>query len=411
MGVSAMMNGNAPGMAGYRPGLDGLRRSAGRTGLLAAGLVLFAAGCGDKAKPVGAPAERPVVAGVEIVTVASSPAETVAEVVGTVRAAAVAAIAPRLMGRITAVNVAEGSRVEKGALLATIEDDAAVAQLASAEGAVAEAQAGREEAERSIAQAEANRSLAEKTFERYRTLLEQRVVARQEFDEIETRRIVAVKDHERALEKRAQAAARLVQARAGADAARTALVHTKITAPFSGIVTEKRADAGSMAVPGTPILVMEDTRRYRIEASIPETYLGTVKAGTRVRVLLDSRPAAPVSAVVSEVTPLVDPATRTFTARADLPGPGLRTGLFGRIRFVTGKTSLLAVPRGAISGAGGSEAVFAVTPDNVARLVLVTTGDRSGDNVVILSGIEPGARIAASRLDALVDGVRVEAAK
>lgn len=380
-------------------------------GLLAGGLILLAGGCGDKVKPGSAPAGRPVVTGVEVATVAASPRERVAEVVGTVKAATVAAVASQVMGRIADVLVSEGSRVGKGALLATIEAEAIVAQLAAAEGAVAEAQAGREDAERAVSQAEAGKSLAEKTYGRYKTLLDEKVVTRQEFDEIEAKRTVAVKEYERALERRAQLAARLVQARAGADAARATAAHAKVTAPFSGIVTEKKIEAGSMAVPGVPLFVLEGAGRYRIEAAVPETYLGTVKAGTRVRVILDSAPGKEISSVVSEVTPTVDPMSRTFIAKAELRAPGLRTGMFGRIRFGTGKAAVLAVPRGAISRVGGSDALFAVTADNVARLVMVTTGEPSGDSVEILSGIEPGARIAVSRLDKLVDGVRVEVRK
>ncbi len=373
--------------------------------LLAAAAAL--AGCGEKGKPAG-PAGRPVVADVETVTVTASPRERIAEAVGTVRAVTIAAVAPQVMGRVTSVLVAEGSTVAAGAVLATIDDAAFRAQLAAAEGARLEADAGREEAERAIAQAEAAKALAGKTFDRFRTLVDEKVVTRQEFDEVEAKKTVADKDYERALERRAQMAARVVQAKAGENAARTALSYTKVTAPFSGIVTEKKVDAGSMAVPGAPIVVMEDPRRYRIEASVPETLLPLLKVGVPVEVVLDSAPGKPVPATISEVSPLVDPATRTFTAKADVRGPGLRTGLFGRIRIRAGTAAVLAVPKRAISRTGGSEGLFVVTPDNTARLVLVTTGAAYGDDVEVLSGIGPGARIAVSPVDRLVDGARVE---
>jgi len=104
----------------------------------------------------------------------------------------------------------------------------------------------------------------------------------------------------------------------------------------------------------------------------------------------------------------VDPSTRTFTAKADIRGPGLRTGLYGRIRIGAGMGTVLAVPKRALSRAGGYEGLFLVTPDNTARLVLVTTGRAYGDEVEILSGIEPGARVAVSPVERLVDGARVE---
>ena len=381
--------------------------------ILIAGLALLTAGCGEKGKHGPATAERPPVTGVELVTLGSVPRERFGEAVGTVRARSIAAVAPQVMGRITSLPVAEGVRVEKGALLATIDDTAIRAQLLAAEAMVAEAEAGREEVERTIAQAEAGKSLAEKTYERFRKLNEEKVITPQEFDEVEVKRTVAVKEYERSLDKRAQVAAKIAQAAAQADAARAMLSYTRVTAPFSGIVTEKKADAGSMAVPGSPIVILEDTGRYRLEASVPETYIGTLKVGSRVRVVMGTPPGKEIPGTISEVVPQVDPESRTFTAKVDLPAGGqrFRTGMFGRVLFPTGKEDLLVVPQKAISRVGGYDALFAVTADNVARLVMVTTGKAIGDDVEILSGIEPGARVAISPLEALVDGARVEVRK
>jgi multidrug efflux system membrane fusion protein len=112
------------------------------------------------------------------------------------------------------------------------------------------------------------------------------------------------------------------------------------------------------------------------------------------------------------VVPVVDPASRTFTVKVDLPrGAELRTGMFGRVLFPVGTDTILVVPRRAISHVGGYDAVYTVTADNVARLVMVTTGKAFGDGVEILSGIEPGARVAISPLEKLVDGARVEVGK
>ncbi len=377
-----------------------------------AAAILLLAGCGEKGAHAPGAAESPPVTGVEIVEAGAGPRERFAEAVGTVRARNIAAVAPQVMGRITSLPVAEGGRVEKGALLAAIDDTQLRAQLTAAEGAVAEAEAGREEVLRAIAQAEANRGLAAKTFERFRTLYEEKVVTRQEFDEAEARNTVAVKEHERAQDRLAQVTAKIAQAKAQADAARVMLSYTRVTAPFSGIVTEKKADAGSMAVPGSPILVLEDTGRYRIEASVPETYLGALKAGSRVRVVLDASPGTEIPATVTEVVPLVDPASRTFIAKADLPeGTGMRTGMFGRILFPTGRETTLAVPQRAISRVGGFDGLYTVTADNVAHLVMVRTGRSFGDDVEILSGIDPGTRVAVSPVDRLADGVRVEERK
>lgn len=377
----------------------------------AAAIFWMAAGlssCGDKGKQ-GAAVSRPVVQDVEVVVVRPVPRETSAEALGTVRARMTAAVAPQVMGRLTGVAVSEGSVVAAGTLLATIDDTTVRAQLSSADGAVAEAEAAREEVDGAISQAEAGKTLAEKTFERFRKLLEGKVVTQQEFDEVEVRRTVAVKDLERAQQKRAQVSAKIAQARGQADAARAMLAWTKVVAPFAGVIVEKRADAGSMAVPGVPLFFLEDPRHHRIEMFVSETYLPLLRKGTPVRVVLDADPGQPFSAVVTEVVPTVDPNSRTFTVKADLPAGRARSGQSGKVRFTAGKGTVLAVPKRAITRAGGSDGVFTVgARDNVARLSPITLGAEFDDRVEVLSGIEDGARVALSPIDQLSDGARVE---
>lgn len=394
------------------------RREAGAFGVrgaraaLLAGILLLSAGCADQGGHAPFPEEGGASTAVAVVEVGKDSRARTAEAIGTVRSRTIARVASQVMGRIVSLPVSEGSTVEKGALLAAIDDTQARAQLAAAEASLAEAEAGLGEAERAVAQAEARRAVAGKTYERFRTLLEERVATRQEFDEVEAAKTVADAEYERALDRRSQAAAKIRRARAQADAARVALSHTRIVAPFPGVVTEKQAEAGSMAVPGAPLLVLEDTRRYRIEAAVPETYLGTLRAGTGVRVVLDTAPDRELPATVAEIVPSVDPASRTFLVKVDLPrGVSLRTGMSGRILFPAGEEEVLVVPKAAIVHIGGSDGLFTVTPDNVARLVMIRTGRSFGDDVEVLSGLDPGALVAVSPVDRLADGMRVEIRK
>lgn len=379
--------------------------------LLLAGIAGLAGGCGEKGKPGTGEVQRPPVAEVEVTTVSPSPQETIVEAMGTVRSRNIAVVASQVTGRLISFPVSEGSRVEKGALLAAIDDAAIRAQAATAEGMAAEAVAGRDEAEDAVAQAEAGKALAEKTYARFRKLYDEKVVTQQEFEEIEAKRTVATKEYERAREKLAQAVGRISQAKGQAAAANAMLSYTRVTAPFAGVVTEKKADAGSMAVPGMPLLVLEDSRRYRLEAAVPETHLSRLSVGSKVEVVLDAAPGKPIPAMVSEIVPAVDPASRTFLVKADVTGPGLRTGMYGRLRFSAGRETVLAVPRSAVSRAGAFDGVFVVSPDNVARLVIVKTGRQMGDRIEVLSGIAPGARVAVSPVDRLSDGARVEIRK
>ncbi len=382
---------------------------AGRAAAVAVlSIVAGLSGCGEKGKPAPA-VSRAVVREVEVSVVRPVPRRTMAEALGTVRARTTAAVAPQVMGRLTGVAVSEGSAVAAGALLATIDDTTARAELSSAEAAVAESVAARDEVDGAISQAEAAKDLAEKTYERFRKLVEGKVVTRQEFDEVGMRRTVAVKELERAQQKRVQVSAKIAQAKGHAAAARETLGRTRVIAPFAGLIVEKRADPGSMAVPGVPLFVLEDPRRHRIEASVSEAYLPFLKKGTPVQGILDADPGKPVSAVVTEIVPAIDPATRTFTVKADLPAGLARSGQSGKIRFAAGIGTVLAVPKRAVTRAGGTDAVFTVgDADNVARLSIVTLGAEFDGQVEILSGIENGARVALSPIDKLTDGARVE---
>ncbi|MGB5196129.1 MAG: efflux RND transporter periplasmic adaptor subunit, partial [Candidatus Deferrimicrobium sp.] len=180
------------------------------------------------------------------------------------------------------------------------------------------------------------------------------------------------------------------------------------TAPFAGVIVEKRADAGSMAIPGVPLFVLEDPRRHRIETFVSETYLPLLKKGTTVQVVLDADPGKPFSAVVTEIVPAIDPASRTFAVKADLPAGRARSGQSGKVRFAAGKGTVLAVPKRAITRTGGSDGVFTVgARDNVARLSMITLGAEFDDRVEVLSGLADGARVAISSIDKLSDGALV----
>lgn len=389
-----------------------MRSATTRTvALIGAAALLAMAACGGKDKKSETPSAQQAVTGVEMVVVEGGLRETYADLVGTVRARNVAVVAPQAMGRILSMPVSEGMQVAAGGTIATLDDGALRAQLASAEGAVAEAQAAKEEAERAVAQAQAGRELAERTYARYAKLHQERVITPQEFDEVTTRGMLAVKDHERATSRRAQVESRIVQAQGQVRAVEAQLSWSKVAAPFAGVIVEKKADVGGMAMPGMPLVVIEDTRSYRIEASVPETQLSAVRVGARLEVTLDSAPGKTYAATVSEIVPSVDPGSRSFTVKAALPAPDLRTGLFGRVRLPVGKARVITLPRAAVVSRGGFDAVFSVTRDNVARLSMVKTGAIYGDRIEILSGVDAGDRVAVSKIDQLSDGVPLGPAK
>jgi RND family efflux transporter MFP subunit len=159
-------------------------------------------------------------------------------------------------------------------------------------------------------------------------------------------------------------------------------------------------------MPGTPIVTVEDSSRFRLEASVPEQYISKVNLGMTVvveagRGKLDGR--------VGEIVPSADAATRTFLVKIDLPRDcGCRSGEYGTASLAIGQEKRLTVPRPSVVAHGQLEGVFVVGPRNSAEFRLVKTGKDFGGRLEILSGLSEGERVAISQLHQLRDGVVVE---
>jgi RND family efflux transporter MFP subunit len=183
--------------------------------------------------------------------------------------------------------------------------------------------------------------------------------------------------------------------------------YARIVAPFAGIVTARTVEPGALAAPGAPLLTIERENGYRLEVSVDESRLPGVKTGQPVEVSLDAVNGH-VSARVSEIVPAVDPASRTYTVKIDLPPlAGVRSGIFGRGSFARGARSVVTVPAQAIVERGQLQSVFVVA-DGAAQSRMITTGKRLAGAVEVLSGIREGEKVVAAPPASLTDGARVE---
>lgn len=358
--------------------------------LLLATLAL--AGCG-KSQPETASAAEPL----RGVTLVAARAETVpdwGEAVGTVRAEHTSLLAAQTMGNILELRASEGDRVRRGQVLAIIDDAQASATLRQAEAALASTR-------QHVASAEADHRLASATLRRYQDLLEKKSVSPQEFDEVKARAEAAAAGLEAARAVTAQAQAEVARAR-------TALSHTRIMAPFDGVISEKRADPGTLATPGMPIFVLEDTREFRLEASLDESDAGRVKTGDRVPVSIQALNLE-MEGKVAQVVPAADPASRSFLVKVRLPDdPRLRSGLFGRVRFPRGERQAVLIPPSAVVERGQLQGVYVVGGDQVASLQYVTLGGQQDGSVEVLSGLQAGDRVVAEPGTQPIAGRRVE---
>ncbi|MCX6621851.1 MAG: efflux RND transporter periplasmic adaptor subunit, partial [Acidobacteria bacterium] len=329
------------------------------------------------------------------------------EAPGTIRARETAIVSSKVMGYIREMHVQAGDTVRAGQLLVLLDARDLEAQRRQASAGVDEAKSAIAEVENAVAVAKANLDLAEKTFGRMNDLFTKKSISEQEFDEANARLRVARAGYEMAASKRKQLQARIAQSEQGLASAGILQGYAELRAPFDGVVIEKRMDAGSLASPGAPLLVLERAGSYRLEVQVEESRVRTTRVGDAVTVTLDTV-GRTLSARISEVVPAVDPTSRGFIVKIDLPAVnGLRSGVFGRASFGSGARRVVAISRAAISQNG--QIASALLADNgFARSRMLMLGRERDGQVEILSGLAAGERVIVSRSAALRDGAAVE---
>jgi RND family efflux transporter MFP subunit len=305
------------------------------------------------------------------------------------------------------VKVQAGDRVREGQLLIALDARDLDVNSRRAEAALDEVRSAVPEADSAVAGAKANLDLVQTTFNRMQELWNKKSISNQEFDESSAKLKSAQAAYEMARARRAQLdtqAARVQQDVRGTEVARS---YAEITAPFAGVVTAKSVDPGALAVPGAPLLTIEREGAYRLEASVEESRLSAIRVGQPVSVKLDGVDRT-IDARVSEIVPAVDVASRSYTVKIDLPAvPALRSGAFGRASFSLGSRSPLAIPAGAVTERGQLQSVV-VAENGVAHTRLITTGQKSKDQVEVLSGLTAGETVIFPVPPGLSDGAAVE---
>ncbi|MGC2195710.1 MAG: efflux RND transporter periplasmic adaptor subunit [Terriglobales bacterium] len=317
------------------------------------------------------------------------------EAAGTVRAAQTSDLASQLMGNIVEIRAREGDRVQRGQVLAVIDDSQPRAAVDRATAAVVAAQ-------QQLVAANSDLVLAETTLKRYQNLYDRKSLSPQEFDEVKARQ-------QATLARRDMAQAGQIQAQAALNQAMTSLNYTRIQAPFDGVVTEKKADSGTLASPGMPIFTVEDVRRYRLEVAVNENDLRYVRTGGQVSVAIEALDNAELKGKVVQIVPSADPASRAFLVKIELPtDTRLRSGLFGRAQFSRGERQALLIPRSAVVERGQLQEVFVLDQNKVASLRYVTLGKSSGSEIEVLTGLQGGEWLVAKPGELDLNSKRIE---
>jgi RND family efflux transporter MFP subunit len=283
------------------------------------------------------------------------------DVVGTVRPKSSAVIEAKVSGRIEQMLVVPGQLVTNGERLVLLDAH---------------------EIQSRLDQAAAARQQAESDLKRATDLMQQKILSQSEFDNAQSKfRIASAAETE----------------------AKTMLGYTLITAPFDGVTTRKLADVGDLAVPGKPLLQMENPDTLRLEADVPEALVGNVKLGDKLAVRI-AAVTSEIKGTVAEMSPTADPNSRTYLVKLDLAGAaGLRSGQFGRVSVPVGEASAIRIPATAVIQRGQMELVFVVATSH-AQLRIVKTGNRVGNEVEVVSGLDSGEKVATDGASVLTDG-------
>ncbi|QEC69879.1 efflux RND transporter periplasmic adaptor subunit [Panacibacter ginsenosidivorans] len=351
-------------------------------------LLLSLAACSGDEKPGTLQSTDTAVA----VTVTTPSGNTTANSItasGQVEAVQTANISTRVMGYITSIPVKVGDAVKAGQLLVSINST--------------DIQAKRAQTDAMIAQAQAAVESAKKDYDRFTVLYAKQSATAKELDNVTLQYNAAKANLEAAKQMRNEANAQLS--------------YTNITAPFSGIVTQKLMDAGSMATPGMPILTIEQNGSFQVSASVPESQIALLKQGSIADLQIKST-GTTLKGTVAQISQSSQNTGGQYIIKihiADKDKTGLYAGMYVNVSIpvekavtTTVNTNAVLVPLSAIVNKDQLSGVYTVSSNNTAMLRWVRLGNTYGENVEVLSGLAANEKFISSADGKLYNGVPVK---
>jgi multidrug efflux system membrane fusion protein len=377
--------------------------------LLITGLFSLA-GCVNKAQQNF---ERPP-APVKISAAVSQDVSSYLDALGKIVARETVAIQPQVSGRIMKIHFTDGANVKKGQLLFTVDPRPFEANLKQAQANLARDGALKKQAEANLAREVAREKWGRTQVDRYRTLVEQGVVASEQYQQLR-----ADYDTLHANTEAARAAVRSADETMKVDAAaiettKVQLSYCYIHSPIDGRAGQRLVDIGNVVNPGGPgssessgsvptntLLVIERLDPIYADFTISQSNLSGVqqqmRAGTlRAEVRIPDAVDDPILGQLTFVDNAVQNETGQVTLRATLPNPEHRfwPGRFVNVRLVLDTMqSAVLVPVAAPQMSANGSYVYVVKPDSTAEQRPVSLGQRQGDLIVVEKGVQAGERV------------------
>jgi len=290
------------------------------------------------------------------------------EALGNARANESVDISTKTSNIVTEVTFRDGQRVKRGQVLVQLDSAQARADVAAAQAAVTE---------------------SETLYNRSRELLNTQALSKSSFDQLE---------------------ATLKANRARLAAANARLEDTVIRAPFSGRVGLRRVSVGTLVSPGDVITTLDDTSVIKLDFSVPENFLASLREGLSIRATAPAFPGRSFAGSVASIDSRVDMTTRSVTVRALLANDdgALKPGMFLNVILANDEREALVIPEEALSPEAERQYVYVVTDGKVSRRE-VRIGGRQPGTVEILTGLSAGERVIVEGTQKVRDGAIVTA--
>ncbi len=343
-------------------------------------LVAALTSCGDE--PASVDKNAVSIEGLATIKLAPATAGNMRQWNGVVEAINQATLSAQTSGRVSALMVDVNDAVKAGDVLARFSN--------------VEQMSGQNRAQAGLSAAQAQVTEAEADYKR--------------MSEIYAKRLIAKAQYEQSVARRDAARAQLASARAQLSESSQQLDYTIVRAPFSGVIGQRHVQVGETIAPGQPIFSMNSPEQLRVRVSLPQSEAAVLEKNRTAKIILDSGKQIAVDNIV--VFPDADPQSHTVTVRLGLPGNtgDLKPGVaVGALLPSSGNQGLL-IPASSLVMRSEVTSVY-VVGDNTIRLRQIRLGHRVGDQVQVLSGLNPGEVIAADPIAASLRLSELQAGK
>jgi membrane fusion protein (multidrug efflux system) len=298
------------------------------------------------------------------------------DVIGTAQAIQGVTVSADLPGTVAKINFESGQAVHAGDLLIELDTRQERAQLAAAE---------------------AQRDWARINFNRSKELVKQGVLAQTEYDNT--------------IEQQKSAEAQVGEIQATID-------KKTIRAPFTGVLGLRQVNLGQYLAAGQAIVPLQALNPIYVNFGVPQQIAPQVHSGRVLKVTSDDLPGAAFAGRVTALDSVINETTRNIQVQATLPNPAgkLRPGMFVQVQVVLGASrDVITLPASAINYAPYGDSVFVVTEltdpkgkmyRGVRQQFVKVDGSR-GDQVAVVSGVNPGDEVVTSGVFKLRNGAAV----